>query len=174
MSMTTKQRISRSRSTTIQSHDWLRLIGLALTVLGLLVAGYMAITELSGSEMVCPGALGEDAAENEVIIDCEGVQNSVYAKLLGIPIAIIGIGGYLAIGAVWLLKDRVAIFTDFGHLLVFGMALFGFLYSAYLTYIEFFVIYKLCTWCLSSAALMTGIFLIAIIHLVQYLRVPVK
>ncbi len=158
----------------VQPHDWLHLIGLALTVLGLLVAGYMTYVELSGSEIACPGAFGEDAAENEIVVDCEGVQASAYAKILGIPVAIIGLGGYLAIGAVWLLENRFALFTDFGHLLVFGMALFGFLYTAYLTYIEFFVIYKLCVWCLSSAALMTGIFFIATIRLVQYLRAPIE
>jgi hypothetical protein len=35
------------------------------------------------------------------------------------------------------------------------MALFGFLFTLYLTYAEFFLMRTVCTWCLASAVFMT-------------------
>ena len=139
--------------TAQRSPNWLRILGVLFAVLGLLVATYMSYAELTGQETSCPGATGE-SFEGSIAVDCGLVQNSVYAKLLGIPVAIVGLGGYLAI------------------LLVFGMALFGFLFTLYLTWAELFRLQTVCTWCLTSAAFMTLVFIIAIIRLIQHFRQP--
>ena len=172
--MTTKQAaVTSAKVSAGQSRDWLRGIALVLIILGLLVAGYLTAVELTGGEPICPGGFEGEATSRSVVVNCSDVQHSVYARLVGIPVAFIGLGGYLAIGLALVLEKRIALLRDYGHLLVFGMALFGFLYSAYLTYVEFFIIYTVCTWCLTSAAIMTGIFVIATIRLVQYLRTPI-
>lgn len=170
--MTTRtSAVSRQPGTAIFKGAWLRPAMLVLVALGLLIAGYMSLTELTGSVIVCPG--GTESVipgPGSISVDCASVNNSIYAKLLGIPVAIIGFGGYLAIGVVLLLERRIALLQDYGRLLVFGMALFGFLFSAYLTYIEFFVIYMVCTWCLTQAVVMTLLFIFSTMRMVQSLR----
>jgi uncharacterized membrane protein len=155
-----------------QARDWLRWVGIVLAVLGLAVAVYMSYAELSGQETSCPGATDEAGAAGAVAVDCGFVQSSIYSKVLGIPVAVIGVAGYLAILGVWLLEDRIDFLKSFGHLLVFGMALFGFLFEGYLTYAELFIMYTVCTWCLLTAVFMTSVFIVATLRLVQHFRQP--
>jgi len=54
----------------------------------------------------------------------------------------------------------------------FGLALGAFLYSVYLTYLELFVIYAICTWCVISAVLVTLILILATWELVALTREP--
>jgi uncharacterized membrane protein len=162
-----------STQQTVQNRDWLRILGVVFAILGLAVATYMSYAELTGQETSCPGYTGEfDPNEGGLAVDCGFVQHSVYAKLLGIPVAVVGFGGYLAILAVWLLEDRIALLGEYSHLLVFGMSLFGFLFTLYLTYAEFFLMRTVCTWCLASAVFMTLVFVVATIRIVQYFRAP--
>lgn len=39
----------------------------------------------------------------------------------------------------------------------------GVLYSAYLTYLELFVIHEICPWCVASALVMVALFVLAIV-----------
>ncbi len=72
-----------------------------------------------------------------------------------VPVGLLGAVGYVAILAAWLLgrkgRGRLA---QLAPVFVFGMALFGVLFSIYLTYIELFVIHAVCIWCLTSAVIM--------------------
>ncbi|NDJ62758.1 MAG: hypothetical protein GYB67_16670 [Chloroflexi bacterium] len=112
-----------------------------IVIAGLAVAGYLAYVEVTVSEAVC-GAVG----------DCNTVQQSPYARVLGIPVGVIGIVGYLAmlvtLGARRLIGPRTA------DAALFSMALFGTLFSAYLTFLEPFVIGASCAWCLTSSITM--------------------
>jgi uncharacterized membrane protein len=119
-----------------------------LALLGLGVAGYLAYVETQQVAAVC-GPVG----------DCNTVQQSPYARLFGLlPIGVLGLLGYAAILIVW----GVA---RFGHRPLAGlawpallaMALFGTLFSIYLTFLEPFVIGATCAWCLISAVLMTAL-----------------
>lgn len=109
---------------------------------GVLVAGYLAYVETTLTEATC-GLVG----------DCNTVQQSPYAQIFGVPIGVIGIVGYIAILVVWFYK-RVAPQDRRADLVLFGMALFGVLFSMYLTFLEPFVIGATCVWCLTSAVLM--------------------
>lgn len=109
---------------------------------GLLVAGYLAYVETTLTEATC-GIVG----------DCNTVQQSPYAHILGIPIGVIGIAGYIAILGVWRYQ-RSAPHDKRADLALFGMAAFGVLFSVYLTFLEPFVIGATCVWCLTSAVLM--------------------
>jgi len=116
---------------------------LPLTALGgLIVAGYLAYVETTLTEATC-GIIG----------DCNTVQQSPYAQILGVPIGVIGIAGYLAILAVWLYK-RSAPQDKRADFALFGMAAFGVVFSVYLTFLEPFVIGASCVWCLTSAVFM--------------------
>jgi len=168
-----------SRSRRVQypaagtSGSWLRIAGIILAFLGLLVAAYMSWSEITGIPTSCPGSTGELVGQpGTLAIDCGFVQNSVYARVFGLPVALLGLAGYLLILLIWAFQNRMAFLREYSSVLVFGLALFGFLFSLYLTYIELFVIYTVCTWCVSSAVLMTLVFIIAAVRLAQFMRSP--
>jgi uncharacterized membrane protein len=93
---------------------------------------------------------------------CETVDDSVYSEVFGVPMSVIGLASYLGIFALQLLSLRARRpLADYCQLGVFGMALAGVVFAGYLTYLEFYVIHALCSWCLTSAALITLIWLLS-------------
>jgi uncharacterized membrane protein len=126
-----------------------------LALVGLFVALYLWLHALGfGGPLKC-GTGG-----------CETVQASQYAVLFGVPVAFYGVGGYLTILVVALVALRPAALVDlkWNRLLV-GLATVGVLFTAYLTYLEFFVIHAFCRWCLGSAVIITAIWLVAVFAL---------
>ncbi len=118
----------------------LRRVALGLAIAGLGVAGYLTYIHYAGLESVCAIAHG-----------CEKVQHSEWSELAGVPVALIGLFGYLAIlGA--LIRDG-----EVGRLAAVAAAWIGFAFSAYLTYREAFSIHAYCIWCLTSAGLLTAL-----------------
>lgn len=116
----------------------LRVALLALAVLGLLISAYLTWTHFAG---LVPACTGDGAG-------CETVQASRYATVLGIPVALLGFLSYAG------LIVSAAFWGEVGIYLGFLISLIGTLFSAYLTYLEVFVIDALCQWCLASAAIM--------------------
>ncbi len=114
-----------------------------LTVLGLIVAAYLAYVETNHVEAVC-GPVGK----------CNIVQTSAYAKILGIPVAVLGVLNYLAIGVLWAgQRHQARWLANLSALGLLGLTLFGVLFSIYLTCLELFVIHAICAWCLGSAVI---------------------
>jgi len=111
----------------------------ALIVIGLIVSGYLAYVEMTQVTAVC-GPVGE----------CNIVQSSPYAQLLGIPIAVFGLLFYLAVAGLWLLQ-RVENLRHLALMALVGLTIFGTLFSLYLTLLELLVIGAICMWCLTSA-----------------------
>jgi uncharacterized membrane protein len=117
----------------------LHLAALAVAGLGICVAGYLTYVHYAGLEPFCAGG-GHG---------CERVQSSSYAELGGIPVAVLGLGGYLAIAAALLAPGERA------RLAAAALAVVGAGFSGYLTYLELFVIDAICQWCVASAVLLT-------------------
>ena len=117
-----------------------------LVAVGLGVAVYMGYVEVTESQAVC-GPVG----------DCNTVQQSVYAYLFGvIPIGVLGVFGFILIGLVWFVSHfGPARWRKLSSLVLWSLALFGTLFSIYLTFLEPFVIGATCAWCLTSAVVMT-------------------
>lgn len=94
---------------------------------------------------------------------CETVQASPYSRILGIPVAAFGAVGYLALMGVALLglQPRFAGSRRVAALLI-GGGVVGVGFSAYLTYLEAFVIHAWCQWCIISAVLMVVAFLFSV------------
>ena len=136
--------------------ELLRRISIALTIAGLLVAGYLTYLHLSGSTAALCSAGG----------GCDTVRESRYSQIGRIPVAVVGLGGYLAILLVLLLDSPGGALAEYGPMLVFGFTLIGVLYSLYLTYLELFVIVAICPYCVSSAVIITLIFIISIFRLI--------
>jgi uncharacterized membrane protein len=118
----------------------LRTAGLVLAVLGVLVAGYLVYVHYAGVEPVCNIAHG-----------CHKVQTSAYAKLAGVPVALLGLIGYVVILGALVVRGETA------RMIAALTALIGFGFSMYLTYRELFTIDAICQWCVASAILMTAL-----------------
>jgi uncharacterized membrane protein len=127
-----------------------------LSILGILVATYLLVYKLTGIDKMC---LGNG--------DCATVNYSPYSEIFGIPVALLGIVAYLAIGIVYLLESRMKLLQENGRLFTFGMSLVGVIFSTYLTYIEIYKIKAICPYCVSSAVIITLIFILSIIRLVR-------
>lgn len=126
-----------------------------LVVLGLIVAAYLAYVEITHVEAVC-GPVGE----------CNIVQGSSYATLAGVPVAVLGLLSYAAIGVLWLVQRvRSGLAADWSRGALLAVTLGGLLFSIYLTVVEIFVIDAVCVWCLSSAVITTALFLFVVLAL---------
>jgi uncharacterized membrane protein len=130
----------------------LRLASAAVAVAGLAIAAYLTVVHYAGAEPVCAVAHG-----------CATVQESDYAQLAGIPVALLGLLGYVAIlGS--LARDGEAWRTATAFL-----ALGGFGFSAWLTYVEVVRLDAICIWCVGSAICMT---LLAGLSVARLLNAP--
>jgi len=112
---------------------------IALSLVGLGVAIYLTYVHYSGIQPVCTAGGS-----------CIKVQTSQWSRLAGVPVALIGLIGYIAILASLLVPDR-----EETRLATLGLTVIGFGFSAYLTYRELFSIHAICEWCASSAVILT-------------------
>jgi uncharacterized membrane protein len=97
---------------------------------------------------------------------CDTVQASPWAVLLGLPVAFYGVVGYLAIFIVAMLGLRPAALPDRRwNVVVVGLATVGVLFTAFLTYLELFVIHAICRWCVGSAVIITAIWVVSVLSL---------
>lgn len=122
---------------------------LLASLAGAALAGYLVYENARGDSGVCVIAHG-----------CSTVQGSRYGKLLGIPVSVPGFTLYAGLAALSILWLRNAMpGRPNVTALAFLGSLFGVLFSAYLTYLEAFVIDAWCIYCIASAILMSAIFL---------------
>jgi uncharacterized membrane protein len=129
----------------------LRVIAAILSIIGIGIAGYLTYVHHAGIKVLCLSSGG-----------CETVQASRYAKLAGIPVAVLGLAGYILILA------SLAVRGETGRAAGFGLALVGFGFSAYLTYRELFTIHAICQWCVASAVVMTVLVVLTLIRWLNY------
>jgi uncharacterized membrane protein len=110
---------------------------LVIAVLAIGLTAYLVYVHYSGAKPACTAGQS-----------CLKVQTSIWSKLDGIPVALIGLLGYIGIFLGLLVPDREEI-----RLATLGMTLAGFGFSAYLTYREIFSIKAICEECVSSFVL---------------------
>lgn len=116
---------------------------LVVATIGLLDAAYLTYEHYNGLRgLLCVAAHNGHSS-------CETVQSSVYSKVGGVPVALLGLIGYVA------LLVSLAIRSELGRACTLMIALIGFGFSAYLTYRELFTIHAICEWCVGSAVCMT-------------------
>ena len=95
------------------------------------------------------------------------VNASRYSEVNGIPVALIGVGGYVTILALLFLERRPGFFQENGTMALFGISLVGFLFTLYLIFVEIVLIKAYCPFCLTSQAVMTIIFILSVIRLIR-------
>jgi len=134
--------------------DFLRWGALAvLAMAGMGVAAYLTYSHYADQPIACAGLSG-----------CQAVENSEYSKLVGIPVAVLGMlfcAGLLALVLARL--ARLPLAEEWAPLAAFSMTLTGVAFAAYLTYIEVFVVEDVCIWCASFASIITVAWLITIV-----------
>lgn len=136
----------------VPAEGTLRGIVTFLATFGIGVAAYIAIAESGGGSPVClAGGRG-----------CQTVAESSYSHLLGVNIAVFGIVGYV------LLLGSALLRGDLARMAGFALALVGFGFSLYLTYLELFTIDAICQWCVGSAVLMTLLFVTNVTRMLAY------
>ncbi len=115
----------------------LRAVLAGLAMAGFLISAYLTWTYLNGAAPVCVGGSS----------GCEAVQTSRYSEIVGVPVAAIGLFAYAVMLVCAVLRgEKAAVFGAF-------VALVGVLFSAYLSYLELFVLRAICQWCVASAVL---------------------
>jgi uncharacterized membrane protein len=135
------------------SERTVRIASAALAVLGVAISAYLLWARETGSSIVCSTG------------GCETVQNSSYAEVIGIPVAALGLAGFLG-----LLVASVGR-GEWARLAQATLALSAFLFAAYLLAIQVFVIGALCQWCLATDVLTTAIVTLALVRL-RPMRAP--
>jgi uncharacterized membrane protein len=129
----------------------LRIAAAGLALIGLGIAGYLTWVHYAGLQPFCVGGGG----------GCEKVQTSRWAELAGIPVAVLGLGGYVAVLISLALPD------DLSRSATAFVALVGVGFSAWLTYVEIAKIHAICQWCVASAVVMTLLAVVAVIRLLR-------
>lgn len=125
-----------------------------LGLIGLLVSTYLYLFKLGMIPGLACGTGG-----------CETVQASPWAKFLGLPVALIGVLGYLACLTLALIGvEKGGARRHWSDALLLGGAAIGVGFTGYLTYAEAVLIDAWCRWCLGSAAIITLLFVVAILN----------
>ena len=133
--------------------EWPEWATPALGLAGLGVALYLGYVEATGRPAVC-GPVG----------DCNTVQQSPYATLFGlVSIGLLGAAAYVAILVLWAVRRFLGgQARRLAALALWVVTLVGTIFSAYLTFLEPFVIGATCMWCLTSAGLMTALLMASV------------
>lgn len=131
-----------------------RLALVILALAGLFISCYLWLYKLGKIGTIACGTGG-----------CETVQLSAQSRFLGVEVALIGVVGYAALLGLALLglspKHAGASWPLKGLILMAGGAV---LFTAYLKYLEFFVIHAICRWCVASAAIIATMFGLAVVE----------
>ena len=123
-----------------------------LALIGFFIALYLTLFKL--------GAIGQLACG---VGSCDTVNLSAWGSFLGLPVAAWGMGYYAVLFSVAFAGVHA---TWASHPMVPRLLLllsgWGLLFSAYLTYLELFVIHAICMWCVISALLVVVILALTI------------
>jgi len=131
-----------------------RVAAAVVAAIGALVSAYLTWIHYSGELALCIGVGG-----------CETVQQSRFAVVGPVPVALIGLLGFAAMLAVALLRLRPR-GPAWADTALFGLSLAATLYVAYLTYLELFVLGAVCPWCVTVA--LCSVLVLALVSLDLY------
>ncbi len=124
-----------------------------MSLLGLFVSVYLYLYKIGRIGTLACGSGG-----------CETVQNSPWSRFAGVEVALIGILGYglLFLVAMLALQPGLAPRRWPADLLA-ALAAVGVVFTAYLTWLELFVIHAICRWCVGSAAIIVSVLVLALL-----------
>ncbi|PIT97724.1 MAG: hypothetical protein COT71_04550 [Candidatus Andersenbacteria bacterium CG10_big_fil_rev_8_21_14_0_10_54_11] len=124
------------------------LLIISLGIVGFIESTYIYRNKRKQKVLVCP-----------LHADCETVVHSEFSRFFGIPVELLGAAYYGTVATAFAAAVLAGILpTGPAFLLTAG----AFLFSVYLTFIQAFTLRQWCSWCLGSAGLSTGIFVLAL------------
>jgi uncharacterized membrane protein len=131
------------------------MIVATLSLAGIFVALYLLLYKI--------GVVGNLSCS---IGSCETVNLSKWATFFGAPVAAWGVGFYVVLFVLALLslQDRYVDSVGMSKLLALVSGS-GVAFSAWLTYLELFVIHAICQWCVISAIIVSIVFVVALLDL---------
>jgi uncharacterized membrane protein len=121
----------------------LRVGLLAVSAAGIGVAAYLTYVHYEPAALICTSGGG-----------CETVQDSKYAVVAGIPVAVLGLGAWLAAFALTVWN------SDLARTLTAALALTVLAFAAYLVVLQLFVIDAVCVWCMTNDLVLAPLFVI--------------
>jgi uncharacterized membrane protein len=131
-----------------------RMTAALLSLLGLFVSAYLYLYKIGRIGDLACGAGG-----------CETVQQSPWSRFAGLEVSLIGLLGYAGLLLVSLAALQPGLSAKrWPNTLLFWLAGLGLGFTIYLTYLELFVIHAICRWCVGSALIILGIFLVALLE----------
>lgn len=109
----------------------LRISLLIVAAIGIGVSSYLTYVHYQPAALICTGTGG-----------CETVQDSKYAVLAGVPVAVLGLSAWIAalVLTVW---D-----SELAQTLTAALALGALAFATYLVILQLFVIDAICIWCM--------------------------
>ncbi|MFI5239523.1 MAG: vitamin K epoxide reductase family protein [Gemmatimonadales bacterium] len=137
------------------------MIVAALALIGVFVALYLTMYKMGAIAHLACGLGG-----------CERVNTSQWSIFFGAPVAAWGLAFYVATFIVALVgtSARYADGPEISNILAV-MSFVGVVFSAWLTYLELYVIGAICKYCVSSAVIVTLIFIVSIADMMAHSRV---
>ena len=131
------------------------MIVAALALAGIFISLYLTLYKI--------GVIGELSCS---IGSCETVNTSKWSSFLGLPVAAWGLFFYIDVFAIALVGTIPRFENEpLISLVLAAEAAVGVLFSAWLTYLELGVIHAICIWCVTSAVVVTLIFLTSALDL---------
>ncbi|MDP9202917.1 MAG: vitamin K epoxide reductase family protein [Gemmatimonadota bacterium] len=132
-----------------------RMIVAALALAGIFISIYLTLYKL--------GLIGELSCS---IGSCETVNTSRWSTFLGLPVAAWGLFFYIDVFVLALAGTMPRLENEpLISIVLAAEAAIGVLFSAWLTYLELAVIDAICIWCVTSAVIVTVIFLVSVADL---------
>ena len=125
----------------------LRAAIFALALAGLGITSYLVAVRYSGGQILCSTG------------GCETVQHSRYAKVAGVPVAVLGLVGYLVLLASSTLRGEPAAFVGA------AVAATGLVFALYLVYVQVELIGATCEWCLASDGVLAALVPLTLLRL---------
>jgi uncharacterized membrane protein len=121
----------------------LRIGQITVSLAGVALAAYLTYVHYQPAALICTTGGG-----------CETVQQSKYAVLAGIPVAVLGL-------AAWTGAFVLAIWdSELARTLLLAIALIALAFAVYLVVLQLFVIDAVCTWCMINDLAITPIFVV--------------
>jgi len=139
------------------NHVVFAILFLVIALIGFGDATYLTVKHFQGGSIICGTSGG-----------CDIVTTSEYAKILGVPVAPLGMVYYLSVIVLSVLYLDKRKKTSLKLLSKFTVV--GLLASSYFVYLQLFVIGEICYYCMGSAASSTLLFLIGMVFLKKHGR----
>jgi uncharacterized membrane protein len=138
-----------------------RMSAALLSLIGLFISAYLYLYKIGRIGTLACGAGG-----------CETVQQSSWSRFAGLEVALIGLVGYAGLLVVSLAALRPGLAAQrWPATLLALLAGIGVAFTAYLTYLELFVIQAICRWCVASAAIILAILIAVLLDLRRLSRI---